>query len=172
MADGQAPVPDALSKRIGAEGIHLAFVEPARMPHRYRTPIIQCTNGCGRWAEDPTTDIFGDPLPDYLFESEEDKLAVCMQCRMDALDETLREVTVRTIEETLGLGEIDRSAIKAFIETVFTDPAKILQVQDLHNRVGELEKQNGRLWLALGICAGLVAISIAAIVAVALALAS
>ena len=70
------------------------------------------------------------------------------------------------------MAEKHRDALKLFIETIFTDPQKILQMQDLNNRVSDLEKQTGRLWVALGIAAGLVAISIAAVVAIALALAS
>jgi hypothetical protein len=50
----------------------------------------------------------------------------------------------------LGLGETDRRAIKAFIETIFTDPKKILQVQDLDNRVRSLETQNNIMWGVIG----------------------
>jgi hypothetical protein len=58
------------------------------------------------------------------------------------------------LEEKLGLAELHRDALKSFIETIFTDPQKILQVKDLDNRVRKLEKQNGRLWAALGIEGG------------------
>jgi hypothetical protein len=57
------------------------------------------------------------------------------------------------LEDKLGLAELQRDALKSFIETVFTDPQKILQVQDLDNRVRSLEKQTNRLWIAGGLLA-------------------
>jgi hypothetical protein len=76
------------------------------------------------------------------------------------------------LEDKLGLAKLHRDALKSFIETIFTDPQKILQVQDLDNRVLSLEKQANRLWIAVGIARGLLALLITSVVAMALALAS
>ena len=106
-------------------------------------------------------------------EDQEDELkVVCDDCQSAALSETLQEEMLLVLEDKLGLAERHRDALRSFIETIFTDPQKILQMEDLNNRVSDLEKQTGRLWVALGIAAGLVAISIAGVVAIALALAS
>ena len=72
-------------------------------------------------------------------------------------------------EDKLGLAELHRDALESFIETIFTDPQKILQVQDLDNRVRSLEKQTNRLWIAVGIAGGLLAVLIPSVAAMALA---
>jgi hypothetical protein len=136
-----------------------------------RTTLASCVR-CGRLMEDPTRDVFGQPMPEHLFDSEEEKDAVCSDCLGKAVGEALEEDLLLLLEDKLGLAERHREALKSFIETIFTDPQKILQVKDLDNRVRELEKQNGRLWLALGIEGGLLAVLIASVVAIALALAS
>jgi type IV secretory pathway component VirB8 len=73
------------------------------------------------------------------------------------------------LEDKLGLAELHRDALDSFIETIFTDPQKILQVQDLDNRVRNLEKQTNRLWIAVGIAGGLLAVLITSVAAMALA---
>jgi hypothetical protein len=109
-----------------------------------QTPIASCVR-CGRYTDDPNRDIAGKPMNE---NPEDDREAVCMTCLREGVSAALREEVVEIIDETLGLGEVDRKAIRAFIETIFTDPQKILQVQDLHNRVRELEKQTNYLWMA------------------------
>jgi hypothetical protein len=104
-------------------------------------------------------------------DPEEDREIVCKECLFAGLNEALEGEMLRVLESKLGLAERDRDALRSFIETVFTDPKKILQVKDLDNRVRELEKQNGRLWTALGIEGGLLAVLIAAFIGIALALA-
>jgi hypothetical protein len=131
-------------------------------------PIALCIR-CGlRYTEDPNRDPAGEPIHE---DPEDDLEVVCTACSKAALGAALREDMVEILDETLGLGEVDRRAIRAFIETVFTDPKKILQVQDLDNRVRDLEKQNNRLWVALGIEGGLLGVLIAALIGIALALA-
>ncbi len=110
-----------------------------------QTPLATCVR-CGRYMDDPNRDPAGEPMHEH---PEDDVEAVCMPCLEAALDEALRAGMVETIEATLGLGETDRQAIKAFIETIFTDPRKILRVQDLDNRVRHLEEQNKLLWTVL-----------------------
>jgi len=108
-----------------------------------------------------------------MYEDPEENLeVVCDDCGAEALNKALEEQMLLVLEDKLGLAERHRDALRSFIETIFTDPQKILQMEDLNNRVSDLEKQTGRLWVALGIAAGLVAISIAGVVAIALALAS
>lgn len=136
-----------------------------------QTPVALCVR-CGGLAEDPTRDIYGLILLEHHFDSEEDKEPVGERCRDEEWDRALEEVVVQLLERKLGLSERDRDALRSFVETVFTDPRKILQVKDLDNRVRDLENQTGRLWVALGIAAGLVAVLIASVVAIALALAS
>ena len=62
------------------------------------------------------------------------------------LGEALEADLLYVLEDKLGFAEKHRDALKLFIETIFTDPQKILQMQDLNNRVRELEKQTDRLW--------------------------
>ena len=96
---------------------------------------------------------------------------MCRDCHSAALSEALEEEMLLVLESKLGLAERDRDALRSFIETVFTDPKKILQVQDLDNRVRELEKQNGRFWTAVQLAYGLLAVLITAVLAIAVALA-
>jgi hypothetical protein len=132
-------------------------------------PIALCVRCERRYTEDPNKDAWGIPMHE---DPEDDLEVVCKDCRSAALSEALEEEMLLVLEEKLGLAELHRDALKSFIETIFTDPQKILQVKDLDNRVRELEKQNGRLWAALGIEGGLLAALLAAVVAIALALAS
>jgi hypothetical protein len=131
--------------------------------------IALCVRCGRRYTENPNRDAAGEPMHQ---DPEDDHEAVCKACLRKGSGEALEADFLFLMESKLGLEERHREALRSFIETVFTDPQKILQIKDLDKRVRELEKQNGRLWVALGITAGLVAISIAAVVAIALALAS
>jgi hypothetical protein len=131
-------------------------------------PIALCVRCEMRYTEDPNKDAFGIPIHDY---PEDDLEVVCRDCQSAALSEALEEEMLRVLESKLGLAERDRDALRSFIETVFTDPKKILQVQDLDNRVRELEKQNGRFWTAVQLAYGLLAVLITAVLAIAVALA-
>jgi hypothetical protein len=131
-------------------------------------PIAICVRCKRRYTEDPNRDSVGEPMHE---DPEDDLEVVCDDCRKAAFGAALREDVVEILDETLGLGQVDRRAIRAFIETVFTDPQKILQVQDLDNRVRELEKQNGRFWTAVQLAYGLLAVLITAVLAIAVALA-
>jgi len=152
-------------------------VDPARLDQLRRnlsnwwgdqTPIAICVR-CGlHYTEDPNRDSVGEPMHE---DPEDDLEVVCDDCSEAALGAALREDVVEILDETLGLGEVDRRAIRAFIETIFTDPKKVLQVKDLDNRVRELEKQNNRLWIAVGIEGGLLGVLIAGFIGIALALA-
>lgn len=86
-----------------------------------------------------------------MHEDQEDDLEVVCDDRQSAtLSEALEEEMLLVLENKLGLAELHRDALKSFIETIFTDPQKILQVQYVHNRVLSLEKQTNRLWIAGG----------------------
>jgi hypothetical protein len=124
-------------------------------------PIALCVRCEQRYTDDPNKDAYGIPIHD---DPEDDLEIVCRECQSAALSAALEG-------EMLGLAERDRDALRSFIETVFTDPKKILQVQDLDNRVRELEKQNERYWTLLQIAYGLLAVLIAAFIGIALALA-
>jgi hypothetical protein len=133
-----------------------------------QTPIAVCVR-CGlRYTEDPNRDPAGEPMHE---DPEDDLEVVCSDCRSAALSEALEEEMLLVLESKLGLAERHRDALKSFIETIFTDPQKILQVQDLDNRVRELEKQNGRFWTAVQIAYGLLAVLITSVLAIAVALA-
>ena len=134
-----------------------------------QTPIALCIR-CGlRYTEDPNRDAVGNPMHQ---NPEDDHEPRCNDCAEEAFAEAFEKDLLDFFEDKLGLAEKHRDALKLFIETIFTDPQKILQMEDLNKRVSDLEKQIGRLWVALGIAAGLVAISIAGVVAIALALIS
>jgi len=108
-------------------------------------------------AEDPTRDVDGQPIPEEAILFEELREPVCDTCIEANRDAEI----VAILEGKLGLSEKDRDALRSFIETVFTDPAKILQVKDLDNRVRSLERQNNIMW-------GLVGVLVAAVIALAI----
>jgi hypothetical protein len=107
-------------------------------------PIALCVRCERRYTEDPNKDAYGLPMND---DPEDDLEVVCRDCRSAALSEALEGEMLRVLESKLGLAERDRDALRSFIETIFTDPKKILQVKDLDNRVRELEKQTNLLWM-------------------------
>ena len=131
-------------------------------------PIAICVRCKRRYTEDPNRDSVGEPMHE---DPEDDLEVVCDDCQSAALSEALQEEMLFVLEEKLGLAEVHRDALKSFIETIFTDPQKILRVQDLDNRVRELEKQNGRFWTLLQLAYGLLAVLITAVLAIAVALA-
>jgi hypothetical protein len=103
-------------------------------------------------------------------EDQEDELkVVCDDCQSAALSETLQEEMLLVLEDKLGLAELHREALESFIETHFTDPQKIPQMQNLDNRVVSVEKQTNSVWIAVGIAGGLLAVLITSVVAIALA---
>jgi hypothetical protein len=116
-----------------------------------QTSVAPCVR-CGRYTEDPNRDSWGLPRRE---DPEDDLEVVCDDCQRAALSEAPEEEILLVLEDKLGLAEPHRDALRSFIETIFTDPQKILLVQDLDNRVRSLEKQTHRLWIALGIAGGL-----------------
>lgn len=133
-----------------------------------QTPIANCVR-CGRYTEDPNRDAVGEPMHQ---DPEDDLEPRCEDCAKEAFGEALEKDLLDFLERRLGLEERHRDALRSFIETIFTDPQKILQVKDLDYRVRELEKQNGLFRWVLGIEGGLIAVLIASVIALALALAS
>ncbi len=124
-----------------------------------RTPIVPCANGCGRWAVDLLRDDFGNPVPEHTYRNYEGGVrSVCEWCAAEREEQELEENVLELLEAKLGLAEKHRDALRSFIETVFTDPAKILQVKDLDNRVRSLERQNTIMW-------GIVGVLVAAVIA-------
>jgi hypothetical protein len=110
-------------------------------------PIALCVR-CGlRYTEDSNRDPAGEPIHE---DPEDDLDVVCDECRSAALSEALQGEMLLVLEEKLGLAERHREARKSFIETIFTDPKKILQVQDLDNRVRSLQTQVNVLWAVVG----------------------
>jgi hypothetical protein len=108
-------------------------------------PIAPCER-CGKYTEDHTRDNRGQPMPEHVWDSEEDLEIVCMVCLDKAAEREAEQNIIETLEHKLGLEEKHRDALRAFIETIFTDPKKILKVQDLDNRVASLEKQLNITW--------------------------
>jgi hypothetical protein len=136
----------------------------------FETDIASCVR-CGRYTYDQTRDHYVDPMFDGLFE--EDVLeVVCDDCREQERTDRFRRDIENVIDERLDLSEEDRTSLKKVVELVVTEPDKVLALKDLGNKVRELEKQTGRLWTALAIEGGLLAVLIASVVAIALALAS
>lgn len=129
--------------------------------------IVPCIR-CGRFTDDETRDVYGGMMPDHLI-SEEDRNPVCQECSLKDIQEAFESDTLALIEEKLGLSEKDRGALKSFIETVFTDPKKILKVQELDNRVEGLERQKTFLLTAVGVSIAFNAICISVVVAIAIA---
>lgn len=132
-----------------------------------KTFIALCRKCEERHAEDPAVDALGHPMPNHLFTSEEDKRPVCWDCREAAFGEAFEHDIIAVLEEKLGLAEKHREALRSFIETIFTDPKKIVQLADLDNRVKGLERQNTIMWAVIG---GLVIALLAVVVALVVAL--
>jgi hypothetical protein len=110
-------------------------------------PIALCAR-CGiRYTEDPNRDAVGKPMHQ---DPEDDDEVVCEDCLRKGLGEALEADFLYVLEDKLGLAEKHRDALKLFIETIFTDPKKILQLQDLDNRVRSLQTQVNVLWAAIG----------------------
>lgn len=146
-------------KRFGPLGI-----DPMRWGGK--TFIALCRQCEERYTEDPTVDAFGDPRPDHSFSSEEAKRPVCWDCQSAAFSDALEADILAMFEEKLGLAEKHRDALKGFIETMFTDPKKIVQVADLDNRVGSLERQIVIMWAIIGgLVVALLAIVVSLVVA-------
>ena len=110
-------------------------------------PIAICVRCKRRYTEDPNRDSVGEPMHE---DPEDDLEVVCRDCRSAALSEALQGEMLLVLEDKLGLAEQHRDALKSFIETIFTDPKKILQVQDLDNRVRSLQTQVNVMWAAIG----------------------
>lgn len=136
------------------------------------TSLVPCAD-CGGPAEDGTKNLQGETMPSVknsveLFGDE----PFCDQCIMEDQAQELEGDVLALLETKPGLGEEDRLALKSVVQTIFTDPAKILRVERTENRVSALEGQIKTFWVVLGIAAGLIAVLIAAVIAIALALAS
>jgi hypothetical protein len=130
-----------------------------------QTSVAPCVR-CGRYTEDPNRDSWGLPM---LEDWEDDLEVVCDDCQSAAFSGALEEELLLVLEDKLGLAGLHRDALRSFIETIFTDPQKDLLAQDLDNRVRSLEKQTHRLWIAVGIAGGLLAVLITSVVALVLA---
>lgn len=134
----------------------------------YLTPIILC-NDCGeRFATDPGRGSTGRPTHrDPWLEELNPLFSSCERCVRERFSEAFEQDVLGTIERKLGLTEKDRDALRDFIQTVFTDPKKILKVQELENRVEGLEKQRTFLLWVIGACITLTVVCVGAVIAVA-----
>ena len=108
---------------------------------------------CERFTEDRTVDIYNRPMPDHMLD-EDDRNPLCNHCLEEDFNHVLEEEIVATLESKLGLAERHRDALRAFIETIFTDPEKILKPERLSNRVEGLEKDLSIWKWVAGISAG------------------
>jgi hypothetical protein len=133
-----------------------------------QTAIATCVR-CGRYTDDPNRDSAGVPMHE---DSEDDHEPVCSDCLERAVTDSLKSGMEEVIDERLDLSDENRATLKKVVEMAVTDPEGFLELKDLGNRVRSLEKQNGRLWVTLGIEGGLVAVLLTSVVAIALALAS
>jgi len=124
------------------------------------TPVAPCVR-CGAFAEDPLRKLDHEWYISAHMFSEEDKHAICFGCQEKEEREQQETEILELLESKLGLAEKHRDALRSFIETVFTDPQKILKVQDLDNRVRSLETQNNVMW-------GIVGVLVAAVIALAI----
>jgi hypothetical protein len=136
------------------------------------TPVALCANCERRYALDPTRHLLdGEPIANHFFESEEARKPVCDECRSEAFGEALQETMMEVLEEKLGLAEKDRDALRTFIQTIFTDPEKILKLERVNNRLESLEREVSTWKWVSGITAG-VAISALILAVTALAASS
>lgn len=126
---------------------------PAEWDPGANSVLLTRCRRCGRFTEDRTVDIYGRPKPDYML-SEDARNPLCRHCVKEDLGRALEEEIVTTLERKLGLAERHRDALRAFIETIFTDPKKILKLEQLSNRVSGLEKDLSIWKWVAGITAG------------------
>ena len=121
-------------------------------PGANSTLIVPCVR-CGRLTEDRAVGIYGDPMPDHMLD-ESDRNPLCEHCQEEKFGHALEEDLLDFLESRLGLAEKHRDALKAFIETIFTDPAKIMKLERLNDRVAGLERELGIWKWVAGISAG------------------
>jgi hypothetical protein len=133
-----------------------------------QTPIALCVRCELRYTEDPNRDAWGLPMHE---DPEDDLEVVCSDCHEEAFTDILKRGMEEILDERLDFDEEDRAALKKVVELVVTEPEKVLELKDLGNKVRDLEKQNGRLWIALGIEGGLLAVLITSVLAIAIAIA-
>lgn len=111
-------------------------------------PVAPCVK-CGRFTSDPTRISEVEIRPNHHFSSEEEKEAVCEQCRTQEIEEASEKGTLKTIEDKLGIAEKDRDNMRALVRSIVTGQDKILQVKELNLEVKQLEKQITRMWTLL-----------------------
>src|SRR5215217_4760348 len=104
-----------------------------------KTHVARCVE-CGRYTEDPTRDYVGNPLPDYLYSSEEAKQPICEDCGLQRLAQAFEHDTLALLEERLGLVEGDKERIRA-IKSLVENPDRVLRVERLHDKVDGLERR-------------------------------
>ena len=92
-------------------------------------------------------------MPDHML-SEEDRNPRCQHCMKEDFGRALEEDIVATFERELGLAERHRDALRALIEAIFTDPEKILKLEQLSTRVSCLERDLSIWKWVAGISAG------------------
>lgn len=157
--------------KVEFEYIEIDDDRPPELYFNYLTPIILCKRCEERYTEDHERGGTGRPVIRSPWEEEEENpyFSFCEQCIGESFGEAFEHDVLSTIEKKLGLTEKDRDALKGFIQTIFTDPKKILKVQELDNRVAGLEKQVSSLWTALAVSVALIAIGIGAAIAIAIA---
>jgi hypothetical protein len=139
------------TKLAEEQGFLLGIADSTGRYTSERTPIVPCANNCGRWAVDLRRDDFGNPIPEHTYHNVGGSAvrSICEWCEAERGEQELEEDVLELLERKLGLAERHRDALRSFIETIFTDPQKILQVQDLDNRVRSLQTQVNVLWGAV-----------------------
>lgn len=133
-----------------------------RSPHSGRTLCKVRTLRRG-----PDEDRRGKPTSENIGDKETFGYeALCGACIADEQRAELEAEALEPPESKLGLAEKHRDALRSFVETVFTDPQMILQVNDLDNRVRSSERQNKNvMW-------GIVRVLVVAVIALAALLAT
>lgn len=114
---------------------------------------FQCA-GCGHQVEHVSERDF-----DYKEASEELGFED-LHCSGCLLTESLRQDTLRTLEDRAGLTDQHRQALRSLVEFAVENPEKVFNVERLHQRVGGLEKQVNFLKWGIGIALAIVSISL------------
>ncbi len=150
---------------IDLQGVNQATGERSANYFGLLTPVEPCAR-CGRPVEDLTRTDQGQQVEENVLDHDTfGHEPLCDSCIADDREAEFEEEVIELLEGKLGLAEKHRDALRSFIETLFTDPQKILQVKDLDNRVNSLERQNNIMW-------GIVGVLVAAVIALATLLVS
>jgi hypothetical protein len=145
--DKTRPLPREVELPERVREVRLEYVETGLEEIRFRpeslrthwgelTPITTCVR-CDRYMDDPNRDIAGERIHE---DPEEDREAVCFDCRAEAFESALEADVLYLLEHRLGLSEENKKTFQA-LGSFIENPDRLIMVAQAHDRVDELERR-------------------------------